>query len=220
MNNPLSSHSVQSESAVQTNKVLRNTYFLLSLTLLWSAVCAGAAMAFNLPRPGIIVMLVGVYGLMFLTEKNRNSSLGLVFTFLFTGFLGYTLGPILNMYVAQGMGDVIITSLGGTALAFMTASAYSLTTKRDLSVLNGVMMAGAIVLIIGMVASFFIQMPMFHLALSAMFILFSTGAILLTTQNIVRGGEANYISATITLYVSIYNIFVSLLSILGFSNRD
>lgn len=177
-------------------------------------------MALNLPRPGIILMLVGFYGLLFLTEKNRNSSLGLVFAFLFTGFLGYSLGPILNMYVGAGMGDIIVTALGGTALSFMAASAYALTTKRDLSVLNGVMMAGAIVLIVGMVASFFIQIPMFHLALSAMFILFSTGAILLTTQSIIRGGETNYISATITLYVSIYNIFISLLSILGVTSRD
>ncbi|HBV75508.1 MULTISPECIES: Bax inhibitor-1/YccA family protein [Vibrio] len=220
MNSPLTSRSARSESVVQTNRVLRNTYFLLSMTLLWSAVVAGVSMALNLPRPGLILMLVGFYGLLYLTEKNRNSSLGLVFTFLFTGFLGYSLGPILSMYVAEGMGDVIITALGGTALSFMAASAYALTTKRDLSVLNGVMMAGAVVLIIGMVASFFIQIPMFHLALSGMFILFSTGAILLTTQSIIRGGETNYISATITLYVSIYNIFISLLSILGITNRD
>ncbi|GLT13953.1 Bax inhibitor-1/YccA family protein [Vibrio algivorus] len=220
MNSPLTSRTARSESVVQTNRVLRNTYFLLSMTLLWSAVVAGVSMALNLPRPGIILMLVGFYGLLFLTEKNRNSSLGLVFAFLFTGFLGYSLGPILNMYVGAGMGDIIVTALGGTALSFMAASAYALTTKRDLSVLNGVMMAGAIVLIVGMVASFFIQIPMFHLALSAMFILFSTGAILLTTQSIVRGGETNYISATITLYVSIYNIFISLLSILGITNRD
>ncbi|MFV0576600.1 MAG: Bax inhibitor-1/YccA family protein [Vibrio sp.] len=219
MNSPLTSRTARSEGVVQTNKVLRNTYFLLSMTLLWSAVVAGVSMALQLPRPGLIMMLVGFYGLLFLTEKNRNSSLGLVFTFLFTGFLGYTLGPILNAYVGAGMGDVIVTALGGTALSFMAASAYALTTKRDLSFLNGIMMAGFIVLVVGVIASFFIQMPMFHMALSAMFILFSTGAILLTTQGIVRGGETNYISATITLYVSIYNIFISLLSILGMS-RD
>ncbi|WP_153447064.1 Bax inhibitor-1/YccA family protein [Vibrio algicola] len=220
MNSPLTSRTAINESVLQSNKVLRNTYFLLSMTLLWSAVVAGFSMALDLPRPGIIIMLVGFYGLLFLTEKNRETSLGLVFAFLFTGFLGYTLGPILNMYVAQGMGDIIVTSLGGTALAFLAASAYALTTKRDLSVLNGVMMAGFIVIVVGMVASFFIHIPMFHLALSGMFILFSTGAILLTTQNIIRGGETNYISATITLYVSIYNIFISLLSILGVTSRD
>jgi modulator of FtsH protease len=208
------------DSALQTNKVLRNTYALLSMTLLWSALVAGVSMAMDLPRPGLIIMLVGFYGLLYLTEKNRNNSLGLVFTFLFTGFLGYTLGPILNMYLGAGMGDAIVTALGGTALTFMTASAYALTTKRDLSFISGMLMAGFVVILVGMVASFFIHMPMLHLALSGLFVLFSTGSILLTTQQIVRGGETNYISATITLYVSIYNLFISLLSILGVMRDD
>ncbi|CED71701.1 Bax inhibitor-1/YccA family protein [Aliivibrio sp. S4TY2] len=220
MNNQMFGQTHTQESALQTNKVLRNTYFLLSMTLLWSALVAGVSMALNLPRPGIIIMLVGFYGLLFLTEKNRNNSMGLVFTFLFTGFLGYTIGPILNMYIGAGMGDVILTALGGTALSFMAASAYALTTKRDLSFLNGVLMAGFVVLLIGMVANIFLQMPLLHLAMSGMFILFSTGAILLTTQSIIRGGETSYISATITLYVSIYNIFISLLSILGIMRDD
>lgn len=220
MNSPMVSRSSTQQSVIQTNKVLRNTYFLLSMTLLWSAVVAAFSMALNLPRPGLIIMLVGFYGLLFLTEKNRNNSMGLVFTFLFTGFLGYTIGPILNAYIGAGMGDVILTALGGTALAFMSASAYALTTKRDLSFLNGMMLAGFVVLVVGMIANIFLQMPALYLAMSAMFILFSTGAILLTTQQIVRGGETNYISATVTLYVSIYNIFISLLSILGFMNDD
>ena len=220
MNNQMFGQTHTQESALQTNKVLRNTYFLLSMTLLWSALVAGVSMALNLPRPGIIIMLVGFYGLLYLTEKNRNNSMGLLFTFLFTGFLGYTIGPILNMYIGAGMGDVILTALGGTALSFMAASAYALTTKRDLSFLNGVLMAGFVVLLIGMVANIFLQMPLLHLAMSGMFILFSTGAILLTTQSIIRGGETSYISAAITLYVSIYNIFISLLSILGIMRDD
>ncbi|MEH0667130.1 Bax inhibitor-1/YccA family protein [Vibrio scophthalmi] len=220
MNSPMFTRTSTQESALQTNKVLRNTYALLSMTLLWSAVVAGVSMAMNLPRPGLIIMLVGFYGLLFLTEKNRNNSMGLVFTFLFTGFLGYTLGPILNAYVGAGMGDVIVTALGGTALAFLGASAYALTTKRDLSFLGGVLMAGFVVLLIGMVANIFLQMPMLYLAMSGMFVLFSTGVILLTTQQIVRGGETNYISATVSLYVSIYNLFISLLSILGVMNDD
>ncbi|MGL6314940.1 Bax inhibitor-1/YccA family protein [Vibrio sp. WXL103] len=220
MNNPMFSRTATQESALQTNKVLRNTYALLSMTLLWSAVVAAFSMAMNLPRPGLILMLVGFYGLLFLTEKNRNNSMGLVFTFLFTGFLGYTTGPILNLYLGAGMGDIVITALGGTALAFMGASAYALTTKRDLSFLNGMLMAGFVVLIVGMIASIFIQMPMLQLAVSSMFILFSVGVILLTTQSIIRGGETNYISATVSLYVSIYNIFISLLSILGIMNND
>ncbi|MBM7035765.1 Bax inhibitor-1 family protein [Vibrio ulleungensis] len=220
MNSPMVERTAQQQSVLQTNKVLRNTYFLLSMTLIWSALVAGISMAFNLPRPGLIIMLVGFYGLLFLTEKNRDNSMGLVFTFLFTGFLGYTIGPILNAYVGAGMGDVVVTALGGTALAFLGASAYALTTKRDLSFLNGMLMAGFVVLLVGMVANIFLQMPMLYLAMSGMFILFSTGVILLTTQNIIRGGETNYISATVSLYVSIYNIFISLLSILGVMNND
>ncbi|QUJ68636.1 Bax inhibitor-1/YccA family protein [Photobacterium sp. GJ3] len=208
------------EGVLSTNKVLRNTYFLLSLTLLWSAMVAGVSMAFNLPYPGIIITLVGFYGLLFLTEKNRDNSMGLVFTFLLTGFMGYTLGPILNAYIGAGMGSVILPALGGTALTFMVCSAYALTTKRDLSFLGGMLLAGFIAIIVAMVANIFLQLPMLSLAISAMFVLFSSAAILLTTQNIVRGGETNYISATVTLYVSIYNLFISLLQILGVMGSD
>ncbi|AIU66915.1 membrane protein [Vibrio coralliilyticus] len=220
MNSPMFTRTSNQESALQTNKVLRNTYALLSMTLLWSAVVAGVSMAMNLPRPGIIIMLVGFYGLLYLTEKNRNNSMGIVFTFVFTGFLGYTIGPLLNAYIGAGMGDVVLTALGGTALSFMAASAYALTTKRDLSMMGGLMLSLFVVLVVGMIASFFIQSTILHLALSSLFIVFSTMAILMTTQGIIRGGETNYISATVTLYVSIYNIFISLLSILGIMNDD
>ena len=134
--------------------------------------------------------------------------------------MGYTLGPILNAYVGAGMGDLIVTALGGTALSFLAASAYALTTKRDLSMMGGLMLSLFVVLIVGMIASIFIQSTVLHLALSSLFIVFSTMAILMTTQSIVRGGETNYISATVTLYVSIYNIFISLLQILGIMNND
>ncbi|MCW8344461.1 Bax inhibitor-1/YccA family protein [Vibrio sp. ZSDZ65] len=220
MNGPMVSRTSSEASVLQTNKVLRNTYALLSMTLLWSAVVAGVSMAMGLPRPGIIITLVGFYGLLFLTEKNRDNSMGLVFTFLFTGFMGYTIGPLLNMYIGAGMGDVIVTALGGTALSFLAASAYALTTKRDLSMLGGLMLSLFVVLIVGMIASIFIQSTIMHLALSSLFIVFSTMAILMTTQGIIRGGETNYISATVTLFVSIYNIFISLLSILGIMNDD
>ena len=220
MNSPMFSRTTSQESALQTNKVLRNTYALLSMTLLWSAVVAGISMAMNLPRPGLIIMLVGFYGLLFLTEKNRDNSMGLVFTFLFTGFLGYTIGPLLNAYIGAGMGDVVLTALGGTALSFLAASAYALTTKRDLSMMGGLMLSLFVVLVVGMIASIFIQSTILHLALSSLFIVFSTMAILMTTQGIIRGGETNYISATVTLYVSIYNIFISLLSILGIMGND
>ncbi|KMV28757.1 Bax inhibitor-1/YccA family protein [Photobacterium swingsii] len=220
MNDRSVNHSGAYESVLSTNKVLRNTYFLLSMTLVWSAVVAGFAMAMNLPHPGLIITLVGFYGLMFLTEKNRNNSMGLVFTFALTGFMGYTLGPILNMYLGAGMGDAIITALGGTALTFLACSAYALTTKRDLSFLNGMLMAGFFAIIAAVVANIFLQLPALSLAISAMFVLFSSAAILLTTQSIIRGGETSYISATVTLYVSIYNLFLSLLQLLGIMGGD
>ncbi|ELR67691.1 Putative TEGT family carrier/transport protein [Photobacterium marinum] len=220
MNDRIVSRNTGYESVLSTNKVLRNTYFLLSLTLVWSAVVAGFAMAMNLPHPGLLITIVGFYGLMFLTEKNRNSSLGLVFAFAFTGFLGYTLGPILNLYIGAGLGYAIMPALGGTALTFLACSAYALTTKRDLSFLGGMLFAGFFAIIVAVIANIFLQLPMLSLAISGMFVLFSSAAILLTTQSIIRGGETNYISATITLYVSIYNLFLSLLQILGVMGGD
>ncbi len=207
--------SQSQQSVLQTNKVLRNTYFLLGLTLAWSAMIAGVAAALALPHPGLIITLVGFYGLLYLTEKNRNSSLGLLFVFMLTGFMGYTLGPIINYAISGGGSDIVMTALGGTALAFFVTSAYALTTKRDLSFLSGMLLTGFVVLLVAVVANIFLQMPALTLAISAMFILFSSAAIMFTTQQIIRGGETNYISATVTLYVSIYNIFISLLNMLG-----
>lgn len=213
MNNRTAYQS-ESTSVLQTNKVLRSTYTLLAMTLAFAAVVAGAAMAFNLPHPGLIVTLVGFYGLLFLVHKTANSSMGLLSVFAFTGFLGYTLGPILNMVIGSGGGDIVMLALGGTALTFFGVSAYALTTKRDLSFLNGMMIAGFWVLIVAMLANIFLQIPALSLAISSIFILFSAGAILLQTKAIVDGGERNYILATVTLFVSIYNIFLSLIHIL------
>ena len=201
-------------SLLSTHKVLRNTYFMLSLTLAFSAITATASTVLMLPSPGLILTLVGMYGLMFLTYKTADKPVGILSAFAFTGFLGYILGPILNAYLSAGMGDVIGMALGGTALVFFCCSAYVLTTRKDMSFLGGMLMA------IGMVANIFLQLPALHLAISAVFILISSGAILFETSNIIRGGETNYIRATVSLYVSLYNIFVSLLSILGFASRD
>ncbi|MCN2467289.1 FtsH protease modulator YccA [Escherichia coli] len=212
-------------SLLSTHKVLRNTYFLLSLTLAFSAITATASTVLMLPSPGLILTLVGMYGLMFLTYKTANKPTGIISAFAFTGFLGYILGPILNTYLSAGMGDVIAMALGGTALVFFCCSAYVLTTRKDMSFLGGMLMAGIVVVLIGMVANIFLQLPALqlpalHLAISAVFILISSGAILFETSNIIHGGETNYIRATVSLYVSLYNIFVSLLSILGFASRD
>lgn len=208
-----------SQSLLATHKVLRNTYFLLALTIAFSAATAFAAMALNLPRPNVIIVLVGFYGLLFLTNKLANSALGILSTFALTGFMGYTLGPILNLYVGQGLGDLVVLALGGTAVVFFACSAYVLTTKKDMSFLSGMLFSLFIVLLIGMIASLFLQIPALHLALSALFIVFSSGAILLETSNIIHGGETNYIRATVSIYVSLYNIFVSLLNILS-ASRD
>lgn len=213
MNNRTAYQS-ESTSVLQTNKVLRSTYTLLAMTLAFAAVVAGAAMALNLPHPGLIITLVVFYGLLFLVHKTANSSAGLLSVFAFTGFLGYTLGPILNMVVGSGGGDIVMLALGGTALTFFGVSAYALTTKRDLSFLNGMMIAGFWVLLVAIIANMFLQIPALSLAISSIFILFSSGAILLQTKAIVDGGERNYILATVSLFVSIYNIFISLIHIL------
>ncbi|MBR9856319.1 MAG: Bax inhibitor-1/YccA family protein [Gammaproteobacteria bacterium] len=203
-----------------TNKVLRNTYMLLGLTLVVASLSAGVSAMLALPRPGLIITLVGFYGLMYLTERNRNSGLGLLFIFAFTAFTGYTIGPIINYYLSTASGtETVMLALGGTALTFLSLSAYVLTTKKDMSFLGGMMMAGFVVLLVGIVANIFLALPALSLALSALFILFSSGAILMQTSAIIHGGEQNYISATVTLYVSIFNIFLSLLQLLGLS-RD
>lgn len=208
-------------SVLETNKVLRSTYMLLAMTLAFSAAVAGVSMALNLPHPGFIVTLIGFYGLLFVVHKTANSSTGVLSVFAFTGFLGYTLGPILNMVIGAGGGELVMTALGGTALIFFGLSAYVLTTKKDMSFINGMLFAGFWVLLIAMIANIFLQMPAVSLAISAMFILFSSGVILVQTSDIIKGGERNYILATVTLYVSLYNIFVSLLSILmSFAGND
>ena len=210
----------QQESLLSTHKVLRNTYFLLGLTMAFSAVVAFISMSLNLPYPNIIVLLVGFYGLLFLTNATANSATGLLSVFALTGFLGYTLGPILNRYVGAGLGDAVVLALGATALVFFACSAYVLTTKKDMSFLNGMMMALFVVVLVGVIANIFLATPALSLALSGLFVIFSSGAILLTTSNIIQGGETNYIRATVDLYVSLYNLFVSFLQIFGVLGND
>ena len=205
-----------------TNKVLRNTYGLLAMTLLFSAITAGAAVALGVQQMNILVFFIGAYGLMFLVHKTANSALGLLATFAFTGFMGFTLGPILSAYLTLSNGpELIMTALGMTGLTFFGLSAVALITRKDFSFLANFMMAGAIVLILAMVAALIFNIPSLSLMVSAGFVLFSSAAILYQTSEIVhRAGETNYILATITLYVSIYNLFISLLSILGIMSND
>jgi len=211
------------ESILSSNKMLRNTYTLLSMTLLFSAATAGMAMIFNLPHPGMIITMVGYFGLLFLTSKFSNSSLGLVFVFALTGFMGLTLGPILNMYLnAFSNGhELIMTALGGTGVIFLGLSGYALTTRKDFSFLGGFLMVGVLVAFLAGIGAMFFAIPALSLAVSAMFILLMSGMILYQTSAMIHGGETNYILATVSLYISIYNLFLSLLQILAaFSGDD
>lgn len=213
----------RNESALATNKVLRNTYLLLSLTFLFSAFMAYLSFAANARPMHPILMIVGVYGLMFLTQALRNSAWGLVSVFAFTGFLGYTLGPILSFYIANfSNGPQLITAaLGGTGVIFFALSGYALTTRKDFSFLGGFLFVAMMVALLAMIAGLFIQMPALQLAISAAFVLISSGLILLQTSEIIHNGETNYIVATVGLFVSIYNLFISLLNLLGaFSGKE
>ena len=210
----------QEESLLSTHKVLRNTYFLLGLTMAFSAVVAYISMSLNLPYPNLIVLLVGFYGLLFVTNRLANSAWGILAAFAFTGFMGYTIGPILNMYVARGMEDLIMLAFAGTAIVFFACSAYVLTTKKDMSFLSTAIFSLFIVLLLGIVASFFFQIPALAVGISALFVVFSTMTILYETSNIIHGGETNYIRATVSIYVSIYTLFISLLRLLSIFSSD
>lgn len=212
------------QSVLAMNRVLRNTYLLLSMTFLFSALTAYIAYAMQVAPMNPLLMIAGVYGLMFLTQALRNSVWGLVSAFAFTGFLGYTLGPILNLYTASfsNGAQLIATALGGTGMIFFALSGYALTTRKDFSFLGGFLFVGMMVALLAIIATIFFQIPALQLAISGVFVLLSSGLILFQTSEIIHGGETNYISATVSLYVSIYNLFISLLNLLSAfaGNRD
>jgi modulator of FtsH protease len=209
-------------SVLATNKVIRNTYTLLAMTLLFSALTAGLSMAFNLPYPGLLLTLVGYFGLLFLTTKLRNSVWGLVSIFALTGFMGLTLGPIINLYLTKFTNgtELVMMAMGGTGLIFLGLSGYALSTRKDFSFLGGFLMVGILVGFLAGLGAVFFQLPGLALAVSSMFVLLMAGLILYQTSEIIHGGETNYIMATITLYVAIYNLFTSLLHLLGVFGGD
>jgi len=212
---------VRQQSALATNKVIRNTYMLLSMTLLFSALTAGVAMALNLPHPGIIITLVGYFGLLFATTKLRNSGWGILSVFGLTGFMGYTLGPILNMYLGMANGgQTVMMALGLTGAIFVGLSAYALTTRKDFSFMGGFLAVGILVAFLAGLGAIFFSVPALSLTVSAAFVMLMSGLILYETSNIIHGGETNYIMATVSLYVSLFNLFTSLLHLLGFLNND
>lgn len=212
-------------TVVATNKVLRNTYMLLSMTLLFSAAMAGVAMAVDAPYMGFLPLIVA-FALMFAISKFRNSAWGIVLVFAFTGILGFALGPVLNMYMSTGAGtQTVIMAAGLTGLIFLSLSAYTLMSQKDFSYMSGFLMTGMWVVIGSMLlmflGSFFgFYVSALHLALSAAIVILMSGFILYDTSQIIHGGETNYIMATVSLYLSIYNLFVSLLHILGVFSED
>ena len=216
MNTQAIPQSTGQEQVLATNKVLKNTYALLSMTLLFSAMTAGISMALNLPHPGLILTLAGYFGLLFAVSRFRNSAWGLVSVFALTGFMGLTLGPILSMYLSlPNGGQLVATAMGGTGIIFLGLSGYALSSRKDFSYMGSFLMVGILVGFLAALAAIFFQMPALALTVSAMFVLLMTGLILFETSNIIHGGETNYIMATVTLFVAIFNLFTSLLHLLG-----
>ena len=208
-------------SAIEINKVLKNTYMLLSMTLAFSAVTAGVSMAMGLSHMAALVMTLVSFGLLFVVNKNADKASGIFWIFAFTSLMGASLGPMLNYYAAMPNGaSLIMQALGGTALIFFALSGYALTSKKDFSFMGGFLMVGLIVAVIAMVANIFFQIPALSLAISAAIIMIMSGLILFDTSRIIHGGETNYIRATVSLYLNIYNIFVHLLSLLGVFGGD
>ncbi|MCH9690083.1 MAG: Bax inhibitor-1/YccA family protein [Gammaproteobacteria bacterium] len=213
----------QNQSVLATNKVLRNTYLLLSMSFMFSALMAYLSFAAHAAPVHPLFFIAGAYGLIFLTHALKNSPWGIVSVFAFTGFMGFSIGPILNAYISTFSNgpQLIGTALGGTGLIFLALSGYTLTTRKDFSYLGGFLFVAVMVAMLGMIAGFIFQMPAIQLLVSAAFVLISSGLILFQTSAIIHGGERNYIVATVSLFVSLYNLFLSLLNILGaLSGRD
>ncbi|MCP4788800.1 MAG: Bax inhibitor-1/YccA family protein [Gammaproteobacteria bacterium] len=209
------------ESALATNKLMRNTYALLSMTLIFSAVMAVVAIATNAAPMGLLG-LVGMIALLFILHRVQNSVWSLPLVFLFTGFMGYSLGPIVNMYLGMANGgQIVATALAMTGITFLGLSAYAIASRRDFSMLGGMLSVGLIVVIIAMIASWFFSVPGLQLAISAVIVILMSGFILYDTSRMIHGGETNYVMMTVSLYLNIYNLFLSLLHLVGaFSGDD
>ena len=211
------------EAVLATNKVIRNTYTLLSMTLLFSALMAGVSTYMVMPPATYLISVFGALGLVwFVLPRMANSANGIWIVFAITGLLGFGLGPILNMYLSLPNGPQIVgTALGGTGAIFLALSGYALTTRKDFSFLGGFLMTGFIVVLLAALANIFLAIPALSLTISAAVILIMSGFILYDTSRMVReGASANYLLMTVSLYLSIFNIFINLLHLLGFANDD
>ncbi len=222
MNSTQSVVTRSSESILATNKVLKNTYMLLAVTLLFSAVTAWVSMQFMPSRGMSLVASIVAIGLIwFVLPKTANSSAGIGIVFAVTGLLGFSLGPMLSYYLQMTNGaQMVMTALGGTGAIFLALSAYVLNTKKDFTFMGGFLMTGMIVIIGAALLNIFLSIPALSLAISGAVIMIMSGFILYDTSRIIRGGETNYIMATVGLYLSLYNIFTSLLHILGIFGDD
>ena len=202
---------------LETNKVLKNTYLLLSLTLMFSAVTAAFSIAASVPAINPIFTLLAYFGLLFGIQATRNSAMGLVLTFTLTGFLGFSIAPLLNFYLTtfSNGAELIMLSLGATGAIFLGLSIVAMNPNRDFTKLGSFLGVGSIVCLIAIIVNLFLQLPAIHLALSLMIAFISGGMILWQTNQIIQGGERNYITTTVTLYVSILNIFLTLLQFLA-----
>lgn len=220
-NQVFSAQSANITSALSTNKVLKNTYLLLGMTLLFSTLTAGVSMALGLGHMAALVCSVLAFVMLFVTNRMADSAKGILCVFVFTGLLGAALGPLLQMYLALPQGPQIVTqALGGTALIFFALSAYALTTRKDFSFMGGFLMVGLMVVLVAAIANIFLHVPALSLALSAGIVLIMSGLILFDTSRIIHGGETNYIRATVALYLNVYNLFTSLLHLLGAFSGD
>jgi modulator of FtsH protease len=213
--------TLTAEQSTVGNKVLRNTYMLLSMTLLFSGLTAGIAMATNAAPLHWLITMGGYFGLLFVVTRLRDSAWGLAAVFALTGFLGYTLGPILNLYLSLPNGSqVVMTALGGTGAIFLALSGYAVVSRKDFSFMGGFLMVGILVAFLGGLGAMLFNVPALSLAISGMFILLMSGMILWQTSEIIHGGETNYIMATVSLYITLFNLFISLLQILGVVSGD
>lgn len=213
--------SGSSESILATNTILRKTYILLSLSLLFSAAMAGVAMTTNAPPIPPLLTIIGYFGLLFITRALQKSPLGIVGVFALTGFMGYTLGPLLTYYIRSipNGQELVMMAFGSTGIIFLGLSGYAVVSRKDFSYLGGFVMVGMMVAFLAGIGAMFFHAPLLSLCVAAAFVLLSSGLILLQTSQIINGGETSYVMATITLYVSIYNIFISLLQIFGVLNN-
>lgn len=225
-NNHYAAAASKEASIIQTNKVLKNTYMLLGMTLLFSAISSSVAIATQIHVP-FLVYLIGLIGLLFGIHKARNSALALPLTFAFTGFIGFCTGPVIGAYLSLPNGaELVASAMGTTALVFFGLSGYVLTTKKDFSFLGGFLFAGIMVAfvttLIALGMSYFFQysIPGLHLAISAIMVLLLSGYILYDTSNIINGGETNYVMATVSLYINIWFLFMNLLHLFGFMSGD